>query len=350
MASAKSFLHFFYGSDSVASSEALRSWSRLFADKYGTGTRYIVEADELTSESLLRQLAALIESRTLFAEPQLIILKRVSALDVGNSQAASRALAAYLAKHTGEFAADLVLLQWEPTDFPANHPLLRAWKEWEGAGKAVLHAASSPTLAHVVPFAQRYLKTWHRQLEPAAARWLQEQYGLYEQHLRLRSGLKKNDPLLRDERTWWLRHILSTAALLSAGEAISKPVLQQATEEMGSLATPFDILRAVEKRNWDEAFRYLKRYGEHLTDSGDWYACAGAFRWFWENEWERRRTPYAQYAMRLLGEMEVAVKNSLGEPGWLMELYLCRLQEYNQSRESRPLLPPRRLWLAGLNR
>jgi len=338
-------LHLFYGNDSYTSLQALRRWTALFDTKYGTTTRHILEVDELSVAQLQTALSRILSTNSLFPEPVLLILKRISSL----SAAQSRECMQILTKQVTNMADSTTILVWEDQGLPPTHAVLTQFEEWAAGGRAKLHLSMMPAERDLIRVAQRLLEPLGCSLDPDGARWLREQYRFQDQQVRLASRKKAADILLEDTRSWWLPRILEGAALRSLEGVVTATQLAEGQRSLAQPVSAFEIAQACTNRQWEVLRERLYVFGQG-ADTSSFFGLLGALRWQLQRGSSTLSPSLQAYAMRILNELELILKNFPLEAPWLFDVFVFRLQEADWSGARAEIIPARTLWLCQLPR
>jgi hypothetical protein len=312
-------LNLFYGPDSYASLGEVQRWAAVFERKYGSATRFVINADELDATSLEAVLRQRTQSLALFPEPQFIILKRLVGLSL---TAATRAQVGRLLSYVAELPSDVSVAVWEERDLPDDHPLVLGWQQIGTLRRFIVPEHPKVTVS----------------LTPEATAWLREQYRLLGELARPNGKSKTTAP---DERSWWLHALLNGAVLRADGELIDLITLQAGVPNAALSVGAFAIVTAIEAGRFEQAHELAER----LIGDSAYFGLYGALHWQFANRsrWGDR----CQIALRLLAEAEIASKiGDLIQP-WILHQLLERLERAYVGTYQ-PLFPPRTLWLAGL--
>jgi len=332
----------FYGPDTRASLRAVTRWRDLFEKRHGSFASFRIEADELAPERFFGELDACLQGDTLFAEARLVVVRRLTQQEKGKSQPFSKALVAALEK-PGRLDDDLLTIAvWEDRDLPSSHPLATFFRGQESAGRAKTYQFAMPTGSGVLKAARAILEPFGQVLAPDAARWLAEQYAWIERRERMERRLKPDDIWQDDYRAWWLTQLLEGASL-RGGSVLTSQDLQAGHRDLGEPVGAFDIASALAGGNWGVARRKTAGFLRENSDPGDMFALMAAIRW----QLSRHVSSRSAYGLRLLVEADVAAKNGVTDPTWLLPLLIDRLEAAHEDRE---LVPVRALWLSQLPR
>lgn len=322
------------------------AWKELFLKKYGQTTLYILEADELAADEFGRRLAATLSTESLFAEPKLVIVKRLTAQEKGKSLPFSQGFLGVLTGYLKNLDNKITVAVWEENSLPATHPLRQAFQVWQSAGEAKIQHFQVPATREVGRVIQSLLQKEDFSIEPDARQWLVEQYGRIEQINRLAQRLKTNEELMEDERSWWLHQVLAGAMLRATKKSIHLSDL--ANEQVIQVPVgPFDLINALSRRNWLQA-REIARLMEAATqDEAGYFNLYAALRWHFRRG--LRNSEEARFALTLLAEIELVTKNFSLEHAWLVDSFINRLEEASRG-SIRPIFRQRVLWLSQLPR
>jgi hypothetical protein len=295
----------------------------------------------------LEEVGKVSEGRALFADPQLVIIKRISAYPAASRPKISK----YFDRMIHQQSKELIFLFWEPADLPADHWLVSLFAGWEQEGMAAVRQFRSPSVSSLGSYAQKIGDEIGVKLDSSALSWLRQRYSDLELQASKPTSYKKvakkgeTAPVF-DERTWWLYHVIRSAALLSHSDTVSGQELQVAGEIPPTSVEAFSIVRAMERGQWHSARELIAGFLA-FADEGSYLGLLGAFRW----SWLKRRDRVSGIGLQLLAEIEVALKNSFVEP---INIFLVLINELEAASEDTQycghVLPPRSQWLAGLGR
>ena len=339
-------LHLFYGTDSRVSLLAIQKWVALFDAKYGQGLRYSLDADELGGAATLNELEKILGAQTLFAEPTLVVVRRFASLDFGRSQANTKALVELLNRQWPHVPSTLTLAFFEPADMAPNNGLLTGISAIEANDGNRTHLAQLPASTEVSRYIANYLRSQGYTADTEAVRWLGSQYRNLERSVRLQRRLKATDPLLDDERGWWLVSLLNSATARCVETTLSLADVQAAQPMFDDPVSAFTFAQALANSQWDAARSALAGFSQGADESA-YFGLYAATNWQIERGRERGLSERQRlHALRLLAELELIGKNTTVPHLWLLELLIDRLQ----AGENAYIIPPRTLWLATLPR
>jgi DNA polymerase III delta subunit len=340
-------VYLFYGANSHASSLAIQRWRSLFLEKYGASTAYVIDADELTPEQFVKQLQGFLGAQTLFSEPQLILIKRVT-----SGPKAATANTTALLKELERVMAGLddmtTIVIWEEHGLGATHPLFNQFRIWQDKGLVKVHHFPPPTRHGVPKLVNAYLRPYEQRLTVEGEGWLTEQYNRLGKQLRLVKKIKNNEELLDDDRLWWLYQVAEIASLQGAREIGPKELAKGHASVAESIGA-FDIAQAVVDRRWKNARMLLGAFAQEAAN-GDYFPLLAALRWQCSRSAPSGSSALFRYALQLLGHVELLIKNHPVEAIWVFDLWLTRLEEWTPGVENDYLISPRKLWLAELAR
>jgi len=339
----------FYGTDSQMSLAEVGRWASVFQKKYGQTTRYIFAAEELGAEKLLKELDQTFAGQTLFAEPKLIIVKRLCSLDPKKGKGVAPIIA-WLQAHLAQFDETVTMVFWEDRDLPADHAFLTAAKELEQSGLARLKRYQVPEAREVVSYVKRYVEAADLSIEPEALRWLQDQYRFLDRQVRLQRRLRATDQRQEDERGWWLANLLEGALVRAEDGVVRVTDLEAGHQALAQPVGVFEISEALGKFAWVEASRLLERFIAQNPDDSEYFGLYAALGWQVQRGQTRLSTEQRAYVMKLLAEIEVLSKTTTLEHAWLLELFLVRVYDQVKTGSWQSLLDWRKAWLAGLSR
>ncbi|MCC2631787.1 MAG: hypothetical protein K0S20_486 [Patescibacteria group bacterium] len=343
---AKPRLFLFYGTDSRSSGQAVRKWESLFIAKYGDATRHILDADNLSQNDLAKTLRELVEGQSLFPTPKLILVKRLSSTDRAPGFKTSKTFVLAMNEIISYLDESVTIAVWEDRSFAATHPLLKAFEEWEKQGIASTKRFQAPLESQVVSVASKYVAAQGGSLDKSGAAWLQSAYGNLGKRARLEKRLKTGQDLLEDERPWWLYQLLDNALIRTNGQAITEAVFRADFPEAITAVGVFDIVTAISNGRFQSAHELLEEVDP--TDDSIFFSLIAALRWQFGKS--PSRTIRSGYALSLLAEMELIIKNFPIPFKWLLSLFIKRLEQHSRSGEELPILNARKLWLAHLAR
>jgi hypothetical protein len=336
-------VYLFHGTDSRASSLALRRWESLFREKYGETTRYLISVDELNPDQLARSLGEVVDGVSLFPEPKLIIIKRVTNNEKGKVTPFSKVLTAFLDSRIKKMGGEITLAIWEEKQLVENSILLTWFTKHVESKLASATLYSVPHWREVRTVAQKYLAAHEFTLSNEGERWLVARYQEQEKHARLAKRLKSTDLLLEDERSWWLYQLLDSAMLRATTSQVRQADLEAGATDLVEGVSVFEIVNAITTDGWKQARRLLRLWESALTDDSNYFGLYALLRM----HFGRRNQAYE---MLLMAELEVIVKNYTLPHAWLVDLLVSRLEERAKTKKEESLLPARTLWLAQLHR
>jgi hypothetical protein len=286
----------------------------------------------------------------LFPEPVLLVVKRLSAQDGSSRTFASSKefmkLMIQLWEHTPTTTS---VLLWEDRFLPDTHPLMDQFNRWGDLGVAKVHSSMMPQERDLTRLANKILEPFGATLDQSGATWLREQYRFQEQAVRLASRKKATDILVEDERSWWLPQILEGAALRSLDSCITAKQLEEGQRSMAQPVSVFEISQACTGKQWSVLREKLYDFST-TAEAGDFFGLLGALKWQLQRGNSSLSPSLQSYAMRLLNEVELILKNAPLEGSWLFDLFVDRLEQFGRSSDRVSLIPPRTLWLAQLPR
>ena len=328
---AKIYRHLFYGSDSRRSLQELQRWSALYETKHGLTARYVIEGDEGDVRQRLQQH---LQGISLFAEPQLLILKRLSEprkLTKAQTEQLER-----IASDLQDLPDGVTVLLFEAYDLPVSHPLRRSFEAAELTAK--LHRFQVPDERSLPGTVRALLAPYGLGISKEAISWLQERYRL----LGLLQTPDRSKSVLADERGWWLANLLEGAALRAEGTEIDLATLNAEATVLLPPVSPFAITRAIADGNLAEAARQAFRFMQS-ADERDYFGLWGALDWQLSQPGIRLSSERVQQAKAWLGEVELDAKRGDLAPSWILHQFLTRLHDGRAS-----LIDPRLLWLSQL--
>ena len=332
-------LYLFHGADTHGSLEALHRWEAAFLQKYGIATRFSIEADESSLEEVNRIIAQQGEGISLFPEPKLILIKRLSAHEKG--KAGSVRIQAIL-KEIGYMAGSLhTVVVWEDRLLSNKSGIFNWFTEQSEAGKEKITLFNPPSDRELPSRIQKYVTAAEGTIEPDAIRWLGDQYRQQEKVQRIAAKLRSMEPLPQDRRIWWLYGVLDQAILLG-NRRITLGVVQACNEVVEGISV-FEVINACKERQWVRAHELFARWQVDQDDTG-YFGLWSLLRLALRGSGLSHSATEA-YGLRLLAEVEIAAKNTTIPYDVLTETLLLRLRE---GKSDCPLIEPRTLWLSTL--
>lgn len=335
---AKPRIYLFHGNDSLASRQDLTRWSNVFVEKYGEHTRHHLYADEMSAEELTTSLVRTIESQGLFPEPTFVLVARVSSYTAARIREVTAALS-----HLLPILDDtLTLVIWEDQHLDARHPLRLWFEERQEKGIASIKDFKTPHDAALVKSLATQVS-----IDAAAERWLVQYLRVLEKEQRIEQKLHATDTIVRDRRSRQVQSLVELASLLSPdGAVITTNSLDAAVGVFSNPVSIFEIANAIRDAQWTRARTLLDAWGE---DDGAYFGLYTILRNQFRRETTGSQAKRAVYALRLLAEIEVIVKNVSLEHIAIMDLFISRLA-LMASEGERPLLSEKRLWLSHTQR
>lgn len=339
----------FYGTDSRASLAEVRRWVGVFHQKYGNVTHYSLSADELGIDQTLKGIQQAVAGQSLFPEPKLVVVKRLSALDPKKGKVL-QPLLKWLDGQIEQLDVQITVVLWEDRDLPESHALLEKAGQWKEAGLLSLKRFQVPDNRNISGYINQYLEGTNTSVTPEGLRWLQEQYRFLDREARLRLRLRQNDQRLEDERSWWLAGVLEGALTCSQGAVITLEDIQAGHAALESPVGVFEISEAVGNMRWQEAAELLQRFSSQGADDSAYFGLYAALAWQIQRGQSRFSQEVRAAAMELLAEIEVVSKVFPLTHAWLAELFVIRLRQRVESKEYLNLVDRRVMWLASLAR
>lgn len=334
---AKLFRHLFYGSDSRKSLQELMRWTALYEAKHGSAAKYVIDGNEADLQQTRQKMQQYLQGASLFAEPQLVIIKRLSL---------PRKLVAAQTKALEQLVGDLehipegmTILIWEEYDLPPTHPILRGFEHFQATATGKGHRFTIPDERSLGAAVQTVLSPYGLELSVDALHWLKEQYRI----LGLLQIPGRGKPAMAEERGWWLANLLEGAALRAQTSQIDLTALRAEQNEQLAPASPFAFTKAVAAGDFNEAHRQAGLFMQ-VADESAYFGLWGALQWQLDQPGVRLPCAVLVHAKRLLGEIEINAKRGELLPAWLLHQYLVRLA----TSSNRSLIEPRILWLSSL--
>lgn len=291
----------------------------------------------MDAESFRSQVHQHLQGASLFLEPQLLVLKRVSE---------ARKLSAGVVRHLKDLAQaisqapeGMTVLVFEEHDLAVDHPLLLAWKAFSDQGIGKLHRFEVPTERTLATAARVILAPYNQELSPEALSWLHEQYRL----LGLIQQPERNKPSWVDERAWWLTQLLESAALRATTSPISLAILQAGQAVFLPVANPFALTKAITELDAKKMRREAHIFMQVAGPSA-YFGLWGALEWQLNQPTVRLSPEQVNRVRRYLAEIEICSKLADFEPAWLLSQLIMRVS----SGSERSLVPIRALWLREL--
>lgn len=344
--SVKPRLYLFYGGDSKASGLAICRWREIFEKKFGLYTRYILEADELSEPQFKQDLSTCLQGQELFSGAKLVVVKRLTSQERGSSYPFTKILLQIISENLTLLDESVTLAVWEEKGLPGSHPLLEKFLAWENAGMAKCQYFPTPLVSNLKKLAENYLQVLGCRLDPPALAWIVEHFNLMEKSLRLQRRLKASDPILEDERSWWLYQVLESGYLHSDKALLRKEDLLAGVDPGPKPVGVFEISQAVARKDWAAARRLLRMHEDNSGDEGSFSNLLAALRWQVKRSPGRLNPKEQEVARQLLLEVELIAKNYNLSWSWLWDIFLDRLENASAGY----ILDPRKLWLAHVSR
>lgn len=342
-------LHIFYGSDSRASLAEVRRWTGLFHKKYGETTRFVLDADDMPVDQVRQELERQLLGQTLFAQPKLILVRRLAVADPKKGKALVPLLA-WLEGQTGLLDESVTLMFWEERDLPADHALALKAEEWARAGKAAVRRYAIPGPRELAAVVRTHLEAAGKSIDREAMVWLAEQYQFLDRRVRLQQRLRSDQSRLDDERGWWLFNLLEGASLRSAGSILTVDDLRHGHAALGQPVGAFDIAASLASLRWADLRRQITAFAAAESDDSAYFGLYAALAWQAQRGSARLQGSLRAHALRLLGEIEVVSKSAGLGHAWLLERFVTSLQRLQEEGAAESLLDLRKLWLAALPR
>jgi hypothetical protein len=336
---AKPRLYLFHGNDSRASSQELRRWVGAFLKKYGNATQQTFFADELSFEELIASIQQSLETQSLFPEPRFVVVRRLSSHSIDRV----RKVLVLLGKQLQGLGEHITLVFWEDKMLPQSHALHTWFKEHEIAEKAEVKGYQVKGSRSLV---DGIIERHNVRMDPDVAHWLDMYARRLEKEQRLAGKLRPNDDIPSDWRVWILDNLYIVATLLAGDEALKVQHLETASSVSSEPVSPFEIINAVQAYDWKRA-RKLAR----LWDQGDesaYFGFMALLRNYFRRPANNAQAELHEYALEMLGEIELISKNVTVRQAWLLELLFLRCSQFNGIHT--PLLSARRLWLSHVQR
>ncbi|HSI20114.1 MAG TPA: hypothetical protein VLA04_00105 [Verrucomicrobiae bacterium] len=337
---AKPRLYLFYGNDNRRSQREMQRWVGVFLQKYGETTQYILHADELPHEELLKQLRQALETQSLFASPQLVVVKRLTS---GATAARVKEVVSILSRQLSTLSDTVTVVFWEDRHLPPSNALLTWFAEHEEKKQAEVKVFTAGSDRSLV---QQALREAGVEAQPEAVRWLERHLMQVERQQRIEGKIRTGDSVLHDHRTWVVQQVVDSAVLLMQGNILSLPDIERAAGMVLDSVSPFEIINAVQAGKWMEARRLARRWEK--DDEGAYFGLVALLRNHFKREVGGPRAHFAHYALELLAEIEIMSKNVTLRQAWLLELFCARCSTFNGAHK--PLIAPRRLWLSHIQR
>ena len=340
-------IHLFFGNNTKASLEAITSWRVLFLSKYGVSTCHILEVDELTLPEFTSSFSSLLTSQSLFAEPTLVVVKRVTSLDTKKTPAGSEAFIKLVQENQAQIGDWLTLAVWIDQDLPEGHCLLKSFEIWKAEGKAAYKRLSIPSTSQIGRFAGRFYEERGFELLPEAAQWLVGEYRKLEQAERLRKRLKMDELLLEDERSWWLESVLEGGLLRAEGKTISLKSLEIGHLQLAAPVSVFEVVKLFRMQQWSKVRSLLREWED--CDESNYFALYAVLRQQlsrFEPNWTSEQKEHLKI---LLADIEVIAKNFSLKQAWLAEMLIIRSEQAFHHKFD-VIIPARKLWMAHMQR
>jgi len=341
-------LYLFYGPDSWSSSRAVDRWKRAFLDKFGETTFYSINCDDVPLDHCLEHVQTALQGQNLFAEPRLLMLRRLTSQENGRSRVYSQAVISQILAAEATFDDSLTIVIWVDQGLDKKHPLLIQFSKWaeEGVGKVTLFPIF--TAQRMIAAARHYVSESGYSLSTDAERWLNNEYGRLGKQLRIEQRLKYGQEPLQDYRSWWMYQTLDSALVLSDTQEIDEQHLKAAVATTSEPIAVFDIVNAITTKQWTKSSQLLQGFERTGATTSDYLGLLAALRWQLTRPGTRFTPQEVRSALQLLMNLEIISKNFSFELPWLFDLFLLRLQKLNQ--EFPVIINPRKLWLAHIAR
>jgi hypothetical protein len=231
------------------------------------------------------------------------------------------------------------VLIWESKRLPVDHALRVWFQEHEGRGITKQYEFNVPFYKQLAEEGIAYIEAQKGTIDRDALRFIETSLQEIDKEQRNQERVRSSDVPAVDVRRWWLWNLLDTALLVAPEGRITAVVVKQCGGEIQTSATPFEIVNACDQKQWQRARSLLKSWNT-ADEEGAYFLLVSLLR-------QRYRThmPHtsAQYALKLLAEIELLSKNGVGHISWLLDLFCWRLQE---GKHELSLVPARTLWLA----
>lgn len=321
----------------------------LFEAKYGVSSRQVIEADELNLENFNKRFDQALLDLDLFSSAKLIIVKRITAQENSSKTPFSKSFVEIVKKRIENLDENITLVVWEEQSLSLKHPLREAFEDWQVKGLAKINRYDLPNLRNLSVLAKKYLQERGIEIAPEAMNWLEQQYLLQEKNLRILAKLKYDQELMKDERSWWLEHILEEACLAQVGGRIEIKDLESISNSNTALQTVqvFDVVKALFSTNWSLARKMFKQWEDAEVDLDSHFGLLGAIRWQLSKGDGRLSSTQKIQLEHLILDLEIILKNYPVSVYWLWEMIILRLEINDQNKN---ILPIKMLWLASLAR
>lgn len=328
----------FHGNDTLLSRKSLKQWEDLFAQKHADTTRYRIFTDDLNSADFAARLNQVAHDQPLFEDASLCVIYRPTALEKNRTGVYTEAILKNMQSLLKREASSVTVLVWEARRLPEEHHLKKWFAEHEERGLAKVYEFTVPAHRQLMEEAEAYIAEAGCVLTPEGRKALDGMALGFDKEQKSKERLRAGDVLVVDHRRWWLFSLLDTALLATNNNQITHELLKQCNSVGDPAASPFEIVTALERKEWERARQLLRTWEQAGVDEGNYFALQAILR-----QRYRMHLPHvaAAYALSLLGEMELLVKNGQLTPAWLMDIFIHRLQAGKESS----LVPARKVWL-----
>jgi hypothetical protein len=334
-------VYLFHGSDSLASSNAVRQWEVAFKQKHGELLLHRLHADELDPREFLERLQNLTQAQGLFSESTLVIVKRATKREKGSSGEYTNALKQVLSKKLPDY---LTVVVWEETLLSDSHALLKWFKEQVEASRAVVKTFVFSSLPVIMRVVEAKLQEAGLSLEKEAHQSIHQQLQALEKKQRLAKQLKTQDVLAQDERGWWIAQLTERLILTSSGR-VNQQTLLEVMETMVKPVSLFEVVNAITSRQYKRARELLSLWERDDEEDAQYFRLIHLLR----REAKRSvgSSLYSRYLLKLLAEFEILAKNGFLTPQVGIDLVCIKLATASKDQLS-PIIAERKLWLASL--
>ena len=338
MAKVKSRVFLFQGNDALASRRSLQKWESLFIEKHSDMSHHRIYLDEMAFADAKIRIEQALTEQSLFQSAILCVIYRPTSQEKGRTGVFSQVLLDLITPLLKGDASDVTVLIWEGKRLADNHILRQWFTDHETRGLARAYEFTVPPHRELLSEAQAYVTDQGYLMTQSATRLLDSALVTFEKEQRSSERLKARDLPVHDMRRWWLWNVLDTVMLATKDTLIKEDVLQTCLGEVHAVITPFEIANACDNRQWKQASKLLSNW-ENKGDEGQYFMLMAILR-----QRFAMRVPHteAQYAMRLLAEMELLSKNGILPISSLFTLFFIRLE---QAQFQEALIPPKVAWL-----
>lgn len=334
------WLYLFHGNNNLASFRKMSDWCNQYKEKYTDAGLCVLDATDFNSEKDLAQnFTHALVNNSLFSSRKLLVVKRVCQVQKKGAYNWYKSILEELVKVEDD--GSTVVVFWDEITLNNKNPLLKYLQERESSNQAKIYEFMAPQSNKIKAYIQSNLKmNGGGTIEDAALSYLVSSYHQYGQYLTQKNQLKSVDDLVKDERLWWLESVLESSRLLSESPEINLNTVKMAVGQLETAISPFDLAKQIQFKN-KMAVKEGIRLVESQFEDDEYFGLWAAWRWYFTRN-------YSNYALQLLGEIELFVKNGLLEPLDATVRFVDCMMQNESIREQKSLLDLRKAWLANL--